>query len=219
MSYLKSVKISKWIFVTPEYKKKDLVKHCHEKALQYRIKNSPLLTDDFDVLVHDIDFFSAQIPIVLNFRNNKIQIDPKEKRSADEITDWKTKEISLVDNAIRKHSQRVDRARLNFDGKVNKLTETSVSDFLDGDIVIRSWAQKYQDQYEKFQKVIDIFERRVEGKCATSSGGSNELYYEIETELKEKLKSSFDYLDDIMIDRLTARVMADWILRCPIDFE
>lgn len=218
-AYLKSIKVTKWIFVTPEYKKKDLVKHCQDKAEEYRIINSCILAPDFDVLVHDIEFYSEQIPIFLNFREKKLDIDPKKKKSESEIADWKSKSISLVDNAIKKHKQRIPEKAINVDEKVNLLTQKSVSDFLNGDAMIRKWAEKYQDQYEKFQKVIDQFERKVEEKCAVADGNSNQLYNEIETELREKIKSSFNFLDDTMIDRLTSRVMADWILRCPISFE
>ncbi len=218
-AYLKTIKVTKWIFVTPEYKKKELVKHCQDKAEEYRKITSSILATDFDVLVHDIEFYSEQIPIFLNFREKKLDIDPKEKKSEREIADWKSKSISLVDNAIKKHKQRIPEKAKNIDDKVNILTQKSVSDFLNGDAMIRKWAEKYQDQYEKFQKVVDQFEKRVEEKCAVADGNSNILYNEIEVELKEKIKASFSFLDETMIDRLTARVMADWILRCPISFE
>ncbi len=44
-------------------------------------------------------------------------------------------------------------------------------------------------------------------------------YDNIKSKLRIKLKQNFAYLDDLTIDKLTNRVMADWILRCPIDFE
>lgn len=218
-AYLRTTKVSKWIFVTPGYSNKELVRHCREKAEEFRKLKLNIIADDFDVLVHDIEFFAAEIPIVLNFRQEKLDIDAPVKKSSKEIADWKSKEISLVDNAIKKHGQRVPGKAKNFDDRVNNLTQKSVSDFLNGDAMIRKWAEKYQDQYEKFQKVIDQFEKRVEEKCTVANGHSNKLYDEIEQELRSKIKSSFDFLDETMIDRLTYRVMADWILRCPISFE
>lgn len=217
--YFGEIKICKWIFVTPGYSNKELVSHCKEKGEELRKLKLPLLANDFDVLVHDIEFFSAEIPIVLNFRQDKIDIDAPQKTTAKEIADWKTKQISLVDNAVRKHGQRVPSTAAKIDEKINKLTQKSVSDFLNGDAMIRKWAEKYQDQYEKFQKVISQFEESVETKCAVFRGDNNTLYNEIESELRIKIQASFSWLDETMIDRLTNRVMADWILRCPISFE
>ncbi len=218
-SYLGDQKICKWIFVTPEYTNKELVRHCREKAQEYRELKNPIFADNFDVLVHDIEFFSAEIPIVLNFRQNKIDIDVPQKTTVKEIADWKTKQISLVDNALKKHGQRIPTNATKIDEKINMLTQKSVSDFLNGDAMIRKWAEKYQDQYEKFQKVVSQFEESVEIKCAVFSGNNNTLYKEIESELRIKIQASFSWLDETMIDRLTNRVMADWILRCPISFE
>ncbi|MEO7991592.1 MAG: hypothetical protein ABI663_18715 [Chryseolinea sp.] len=218
-AYLGTIKVCKWIFVTPGYSNKELVRHCREKAEEFRNMKLEILADDFDVLVHDIEFFSAEIPIVLNFRQEKLDIEAPQKKSPEEIADWKSKEISLVDNAIKKHGQRIPDKATNFDDRVNKLTQKSVSDFLNGDAMIRKWAEKYQDQYEKFQKVVDQFEKRIEEKCAVANGDNNQLYDEIEAELRVKIKLSFEFLDEAMIDRLTYRVMADWILRCPISFE
>lgn len=33
--FLRDITISKWIFLTPMYKNKELVKHCHDKAEEY----------------------------------------------------------------------------------------------------------------------------------------------------------------------------------------
>jgi hypothetical protein len=218
-AYLGDQKVKEWIFITPEYKNKELVKHCREKADELKNMKLPLLDDGFDVLIHDIEFFSVEIPVILNFRQQKLDISPSSKKSPQEIADWQSKEISLVSNAVRKHKQRLPENANNIDYKINKLTQKSVSDFLNGDSMIRQWAEKYPDQYEKFQKVVALFEEKVEEKCAVADGNCNQLYNEIETELRVKIKSSFDYLDEIMIDRLTYRVMADWILRCPLNFD
>jgi uncharacterized membrane protein YheB (UPF0754 family) len=155
---------------------------------------------------------------VLESRKKKLDIDPA-KSTSEDIADWKTKEISLVDTAVKKHEQRVPSSSPTFDNKVNKLTQNTVANFLNGDLMVRKWKESFQDQYEKFVKVISQFEKRVEDKCAVFSGDNNKLYDDIEAELKNKLKETFSYLDDIMIDRLTDYVMSDWILRCPISFE
>ncbi len=36
--------------------KKDILKHCQDKAEEYRNKNLSILDDDFDVLIYDICF-------------------------------------------------------------------------------------------------------------------------------------------------------------------
>jgi hypothetical protein len=217
-AYLAGSKIKEWIFVTPGYSNRELVRHCRDKATEYKALGLAHLDSEFDVLIHDIENFSAEIPIVLNFRNEKIGINHAE-RTTEEITDWANKEIPLVNNAIKKHKARIPEGKGQVDQKVNKLTNNSVSDFLNGEAMIRVWQEKYQDQYEKFVRVIDLFEKNVEERCAVHDGNNNDLYNSIQNDLRSKLKESFSFLDDLMIDKLTNRVMADWILRCPINFD
>ncbi len=219
-SFLGEIKVVKWIFITPDYKNKDLVSHCKEKAIEYQASGIGFLDTSFDVLVHDIEFFSGQIPTVLNFRQQKINIDPLEEPTSEEIADWRTKNIPIVDTALTKHAQQVPTGVTRRDSRINQLTQRTISDFLNGYIVLRTWKGTFQDQYEKFTRVVTLFEERVKAKCATHDGTNNSAFYEeIEDELRSKLKESFDFLDDVMIERLTNQVMADWILRCPISFE
>lgn len=219
-SYLGSVKVVKWIFLTPEYKNKELVRHCVEKAVEYKGLEISFLDASFDVLVQDVEFFSGQIPTVLNFRPQKINIDPQEERTREEIADWSTTNISIVQTAISKHTQQVPFGVARHAFKVNQLTQQTISNFLNGDIVLRKWKDTFQDQYEKFTRVVYHFEQRVMAKCATYDGSDNNAFYEqIESELRGKLRESFSFLDEVMIDRLTNQVMADWILRCPMSFE
>ena len=125
----------------------------------------------------------------------------------------------MVEHAVRKHSLRLSTAVKNKDSKVNTLTDNTIKDFLDGDSIIQKWAEMYQSDYEKIQRIVEASGKEVKEKCMVNTLENNALYDNIKSELKTKLNQNFAYLDDLTIDKLTNRVMADWILRCPIDFE
>lgn len=217
--YLKQIKVKQWIFVTPGYKKKDIVRHCRDKADELRRLKLPLLDDNFDVLIHDIDFFAAEIPLVLDYRKRKIEINPITLKSDIEIADWRTSQITLVNNAIRKHGQRLSQSVQNRDEKINILTQLSIKNFLNGNFTIKTMQQKFPQEYEKFVRVVSDFEAKVEELCIVNIDENNKLYKEIEETLNYKLREAFSYIDQNTLDRLTEQVLADWILRCPIKFE
>lgn len=70
--YFKDSKIKAWIFVTPEYRKKELVKHCRDKADEYQKLNLDILDPTFDVIIHDLGNFAKEIPVVLNHFNKAL---------------------------------------------------------------------------------------------------------------------------------------------------
>lgn len=219
-AYLGDIKIEKWYFLTPIIKNKELIKHCKAKAEEYKQENLDILSDNFDVLAYDVDFFLEQIPLLFpNPNSKKLEIQNEDIIEKDDIVEWKDQSINLVEHAIRKHSLRLPAEVKNKESKVNTLTDNSIKDFLDGDFIIQKWAEMYQSDYEKFQRIIGLFEKEVEEKCMVNTLDNNALYDNIKSELKTKLKQNFTYLDDLTIDKLANRVMADWILRCPIDFE
>lgn len=218
-NYLKAIKVKQWIFVTPGYKKKDIVKHCQDKADEYRNLNLSILDTTFDVLIYDIGHFATEIPLVLDYKKQKIEINSLTQKSNTEIADWKSKEISLVENALRKHGQRITTTAVNRDYKINILTQNSIEHFLNGNITVKIMQEKYPKDYEKFVRVVSLFEKKVEENCITNTGDYNSLYKRIEEDLGIKLKEAFNFIDQITIDKLTEQVLADWILRCPINFE
>ena len=155
----------------------------------------------------------------MDYRKQKIEINPLTQKSEIEIADWKSQEISLVENAIRKHGQRITPTTTNRDKKINTLTQHSIEHFLNGNITVKIMQEKFPKDYEKFIRVVSLFEKKVTEICITNTGDNNLLYKQIEDNLKAKLKEAFGYIDQITIDRLTEQVLADWILRCPINFE
>lgn len=216
--YLGTIKIEKWIFVTPKYLNKDLIRHCSEKAEEYRQKKLDILSPTFDILVYDLDFFTEQIPLILEGKSKKIAINHSDETN-ENTSSWVNSEIELVKNANRKNSFRIPSNVTNRDSKIERLTQITISNFLNGNLTINQLEQKFPDDYENLVRVISQFEKKVEELCLTNSSNSNILYQNIETELKLRIKNSFTYLNDSTIDRLTDQVLADWILRCPIDFQ
>lgn len=217
--YLGGNKICKWIFVTPGYKKRDIVLHCQEKAKEYRDMKLDYFDESFDVLIYDIDFFAEEIPIAINYTGRKLEINPDFEQTSSEISDWSKQEIYLTENAIRKNGHRVKEGVHDRDGKINRLTQNIVSSFLNGNSIIKTLSERFPKDYEKFVRVVAIFEKQVEDRCIVNDGNCNQLYKEISIDLKVMLKESFPYFESLTTERLAEQVLADWILRCPIDFE
>lgn len=218
-SYIRENLIKRWILVTPEYRKKDLVRHCRIKAEEYKKLNLSILDPEFDVLIHDLDNFTKEIPSVLNYFSRGIDFAPENLDDKRQMQ-WENTSISLVENANRKNRLLLgSQTTAGLEQKTDKLTNITIKDKLDGDSIVNSWQTYYPEDYEKFLRVVDIIEREVTATCLIPTDNNWERYKEFKAIVYKELKETFSNLSETMLLSLTSKVIADWILNCPIDFE
>jgi hypothetical protein len=217
-SLLGDIKIKQWIFVTPKIDKNELIKHCTSKTTEFRRVLSEILDKDFEVLAQDAEFLLPHLQVALK------EVSPKvlfAGAAADEDKiNYKNTESSLVDNSNRKHRQRLENNNVSkIEQKVDNLTDKTIKNFLDGKEVLQNWYNVFPSEYERFIKIVSQVEEKVEEECLFTTSNYNERYKEIQEMLEEKLQNSFSDLDTIMVTDLANHVIADWILRCPLNFE
>lgn len=215
---LNGVKIKEWILVTPDYRMKELILHCNLKKDEILKMNLPFIDKDFKVLVHDIDNFAIELPTALNADGKKLLID-KPKLKDKSVIKWKDTEIDLVTNVIRKHTKRFNDNAKEVDDKVNKLTDATIESFLDQNSILSRWRQLHPEDYEKYLILISQIEKEVEEICMFPAEDNNKRYVELRDLVRGKLKENFGYLNDITLSNLTNGAVADWLIRCPLDFE
>jgi hypothetical protein len=216
--FLNGTLIKEWIFVTPESRMNDLLLHCNSKTDEVRKLNLPIIDSNFKVIIHDIDNFVREIPIALNADGQKLLID-KEQIDGGSLIKWKDQKIDLVSNAIRKHTKRFPGNASGIEEKVNKLTDATIESFLDQITILTRWRQLHPDDYEKFLILFSQIEKEIAELCMFPSDDNNLLYKQFRILVKERLTGNFGYLNEITIDNLTNGAIADWLLRCPLDFE
>ena len=118
-----------------------------------------------------------------------------------------------------KHESRLIQNGASTPQKVDRLTDRTIRHFLDGKEILDRWKNLIPEEYERFIKVVSLYEEEVEEICLFPTDNFNKRLESIKIDLREKIEQSFSRLDPITIQELTNHVIADWILRCPINFE
>ncbi|GAA4509199.1 hypothetical protein GCM10023172_42340 [Hymenobacter ginsengisoli] len=211
------MQIREWIFVTPNYSSNNILKHCRTKQSEYRARKRPLLHPEFTVLVHDIHFLHPFIQHCLNLIHSKLLITTSGVL-ATEVESYKSGQSQLIDHALRKNRIRLAQAP-NLEVRLEKLTAMTIQQFLDGNNILTTWRNGFPTAYERFVSLTSQLEAEVMEKCLLPCDDYNKLYEEIKVMVANGIGTTFDNLDVSMVRSLASQVMADWILRCPIDFE
>ena len=218
--FLGDTKINKWYFVTPLYGKNEIIAHCTSKRDEVKSWGLSIIdNDNFEVIFEDINFLHPHLSLALDSTTQKINLTPEDNITDGDKLKWKGKQISLVENAQRKHQLRFDETATNVDERVDVLTEKTIASFLSGNVLLRMWQNEYPTEYEKFLAIVSLIENEVVEKCMFPTEDKNQLYFSFKELVESKLNQAFPKLDQEMIMNLTNQVLADWILRCPINFE
>jgi len=216
---LNGKKFKRWIFVTPLFNRNKLLLHCADKADEYKKKGLGILDADFSVLIHDIDFLAEYLPIALNSTKRKLEITPFELIDDTALAKYRGDKIDLINTAETKNRSRFPASLTDIDTRLKKLTDLTIKSFLMGEDILRTWQIQSPMQYEHFMHIVDQYENEVQALCLIPTSNNNERYNLISRDLRERLINGFPDLSDVTIRYLTERVLADWILRCPINFD
>jgi len=209
-------KIKKWIFVTPSYRKKDILKYCKDKAQEYRDKKMSILHKDFDVLIHDQDTLIESANHVLLLEGKPFHTLPASEPHESVIKTWKEQEIDFTNNALRKNEIRIHNPTPL---KIERLTNLNVKEFLQGEDILRDWEGKYPQLYERFVEIVAQFENEVEETCIVLQDSPNEVYRQIQESFKLRIDEAFPRVTVTTRNYLKKYGMSKWILDCSIDFE
>lgn len=214
---LDKVKIKKWIFLTPEYKNKELLSHCMTKKNEILKTKLEILDEDFDVLIQTIDFFGNELSIVLNNCDNKIFVRNEELNEKN-INQWKMSNIKNIENVKRKinvlGSQKREKEKW-----IQKNINKTIEDFLLGEIILSELGKNFNQNYEKLLRFKNSVEKEIENIC-DDEDLSNKIKYEsiaekLEVMLKDQFENEFELSTILDLKR---RILSEWIMNCPIDF-
>lgn len=222
LKFLQGVKIKRWIFLTPKITNKELIAHCHEKAVEYRIDTTmkDLLDDSFDVLAHDESFYGKEIVQAKQILNEKINIDvpvPNEE----EIINWKqcqTSSITILDRKIGNlfdHLNETNKAQ-----RTNKYIDLQVRNYIKGQEILNHMQQTYSSAYEKQVRIKSSIASHLETEVLLTDLTPKELL----DDTLEKYKSALmgekfhDIFEFSVYNDLCHEAIASWLIDCPLDF-
>lgn len=218
--YLGNTKIREWNFLTPMVLNKELIAHCRQKADEYQgiAELKDLLDRNFDVLVKDEEFFSQEILLTKQFLSNRLQINIAEIEVSD-VTNWKECQSVAIQTLIRKIS-KVFEGQEDATQKTNQYVEYVVRDYIRGMQVITSMQSNYPLLFEKQAILKASVERQLEKSVLLLNISPREHISNAMTNYKEVLKSEnigtiFEYN---VVDDLCSEAIADWLIRCPLNF-
>lgn len=209
---LGGVQIKKWYFVSPKFKKNELLRHCTNKINEVKKWGLSIIDTEFDILIRDIEFYLTEITQVQ--RNAGIPITYDTSPVIHEFV----KENSYDQYIL--NLSRKNRKRLNIDEgeKLDKLTEITYTILVKGEDRIRNIMRRSPEIFTSLVKILNQFEDTIQLNSASWAGSPEELINHIKFELDDVIKSDLSQLSTADRKYIVDSSISKWLALCPLDF-
>lgn len=209
---LSPTKIRRWILVVPRYESAQLARLCGIKGSEVRQHNLSYVDDDFAVHVCTDDAWPIEKSMLAKHGVTRLQVEtaPPEPNV---VSAWKDSDPARLQKLHHKSLQLVATTR------VDKFINVTVQNYIRGQNVHEQLRDISADICDDLLRIKVAFEERLEIECAIATQKARITYAEVEKEFKSRLVDSGLKLSPELVDRLSAEAMADWLIRCPLNFD
>jgi hypothetical protein len=203
------LKIKCWILVVPKFESAHLVGHAATKAKEVQSHNLTYCTTDFTINVCDDTPWTLEAAKLKSAGHRKLTVEPEEptKTTTDEWGQQNT--ISVA---------RLKRKAKSLTLNVDAFSRAMVRKHILGRNMYDSIQTSYPDIYQEIQRIKSVLEKRLDGLNYEFDNTKTYLQW-VKSQLREQLTASFQNFTLDTIETLVDEAIADWLLRCPLQFE
>lgn len=207
-----TTRITRWVLFVPYADSKEIIVHASTKTSEVVQANLPYVADGFRVIVSQEEDFSSERDQLLSSSDMTLSVTA-EPSTAEAIAEWAATNDRLAATLLEK-IQRLptitdDVVRQQFHAKVLKW-------FLEGQSILEALRQ-YPEIYEKVLRAKAHRENLLV-MTAVSGNSPQEILTTSIKQLYEALRLEVRELHSFSAENLAHEGVADWLLRCPLDF-
>jgi len=205
--------LHEWILVVPHWEDKALLAHAEEKMKAIRTLGLSFISPTIVPCICTGENFTLERQQLVQAGKESLRIAVALVDHA-QITDWVAANDVLVERLDRKamaiRHQDADTAR--------QLRNESVRHYLDGQNALAKLQADYPDIFEAVDRTKKDKEHFLVTESLTTSALPPDHWRETRDSLEEELAGALSGLDRFTVRQFVHEAVADWLLRCPLDF-
>lgn len=214
LSIVGNVVFDRWVLVVPLCDSKELLAHAATKAEEVRQRNLPYVSPSFQVAVNDIDAFQDEESRAVKSGLKPLQVSGLQPAPG-AVEAWSGQYNQWVDNLLRK----LRKLHPNLpEAEIGKKAEQFITTFLTGENALDELRIAFPDIWEEVNSGLRNREERLEFLGSGSGGTPAHVLREEYVGLEGEISASIPNLQKPAVGLIARRTLADWLLRCPLDF-
>jgi hypothetical protein len=207
-----SVQMTRWVLVVPLHDSSQLNAHVTAKTTEVKSLSLPYVASNFEVMIQDLESFDSASKAVRAILRCAMSL-PVQPASTQQIEQWSEASERLVTSLKSKLGKRVG-------GDEEKLSESvgeAIRWFLDRENTLETLRGTFPDLHEALMGVILRQGQRLRLYGPPAEGAAHQI---LRTELEGLMKALKEVpnVTDAGAQQLALGTLADWLMRCPLDF-
>lgn len=207
-----AVKIKRWVLFVPYYDSKNIVAHAAKKTAEVLQANLPYVANEFRVVVCQEDDFAVERDQLLNAGSRSLEIEATAATKA-QITQW----ASSNDGLSSTLQEKIERLpTIKTDAHRKAFHDQVLTWYLNGQEIYEA-LRKYPEVYAKVRRAKSHRENFLAMANVSGAAPQNVLHSALK-DLLEAFQVQVKELHAFSAEALSHEAIADWLLRCPLDF-
>lgn len=213
-SILGNIKIKTWILVVPRHESALLLKHSEKKASEVRNANLQYVADDFRISIATEDNFAVEAASLRQV--NLSMIDVGDTVNNTELENWLANQKGELINNIERKIKKISHVR---QGKNELMFRNEmIKKYIEGQNIISSLHDNYPDIYQTLLKCKENREQYLVLESLISPDIPSNMLKDSLKKYRDELTGTVKGVASQTIERLVYEGVADWLMRCPLDF-
>ena len=206
------LKIKRWLLVVPRFHSTRLLENAQTEAGEVRGAHLPYVAGDFTIGVITDTEFEPELHLLASvgiYQHDIIVADP----AVADVKGYAAAHSSLLNNVLTKAEKLPKPHGLS---ERTRFADHMVGHFLRGRSALDALRARDPEQFERFLRCKTVKERTLVVESMVQVGDSTTLANTL-TSFKNELRAQVSVSPNTA-DLLAWESVADWLLRCPLDF-
>ena len=208
-----TTRISRWMLVVPEFRGPRIVAHGQAKAAEVLAAGLPYVAATFEVGVITDDHFAVARQQLAG--SGLTQVTAPRPAATSTVATWGALNSPLLNTLIAKATKL---PRLTDPGARDHFVAKMVESYERGQFALEHLRSTYPDIFERLVECKNARQYYMEMDCLAMPMPGGELIQRELGELRKEISSALPNVAATTISDLVAEAVADWLMRCPLDF-
>lgn len=206
------LRITHWVLMVPRCESKRILLHAEKKAAEVRALNLAIVGSTFRISVQTDDIFHRERAMIADSSAAKLPVQVPKVEEA-EVEAWSAQYTALEAVLSKKLSKLACPPTVQAD-----LKSELIRFFLDGQNLLQFFRDDYPDVYAQLQNCKNSRERMVRMASLTKNSSAPGQVQELFVEYRDRIIAEVGSVHFSNADILAYEGIADWLIRCPLDF-